>query len=82
MGKVANKDVETDAPKRKQHRKKNAKLIKKRDYKRNKHKFKTNRRQLRHIKRDKDELRKCGYINKAFCDKVPCDKILDISLTL
>ena len=82
MGKVANKDAETDAPKRKQHRKKNQKLIKKRDYKRNKHKFKANRRQLRQIKRDKDELRKFGYINKAFCDKVPCDKILDISLTL
>lgn len=82
MGKVAKGAGEDDAPKKKQHRKKNAKLIKKRSFKRNKHKFKANRRELRQIKRDKDELRKFGYINKAFSDKVPCDKILEISQTL
>ena len=82
MGKVATKGAEDEAPKKKQHRKKNAKLLKKRDFKRNKHKFKANRRSLRQIKRDKDELRKFGYINKAFSDKVPCDKILEISTTL
>lgn len=37
---------------------------------------------MRQIKRDKDELRKLGYINKAFADKVPCDKIMEISITL
>ena len=71
-----------DAPNKKQHRKKNAKLLKKRSFKRNKKKFKVNRRALRQIKRDKDELRKLGYISKAFADKVPSDKILDISVTL
>ena len=71
-----------DAPKKKQHRKKNAKLIKKRTFKRNKKKFKINRRALRQIKRDKDELRKLGYISKAFAEKVTSDKILDISITL
>lgn len=57
-------------------------MLKKRSFKRNKKSFKANRRELRQIKRDKDELRKLGYINKAFSDKIPCDKILDISLTL
>ena len=79
MGKTA---AEADAPKKKQHRKKNAKLIKKRSFKRNKHKFKANRHALRQIKRDKDELRKFGYIGKAFAEKIPCDKILEISQTL
>ena len=84
MAKSARKGdtAEGDAPKKKQHRKKNAKLIKKRTFKRNKKGFKANRRELRQIKRDKDELRKLGYINKAFADKVPCDKILEISTTL
>ena len=80
MGKTA--AAEGDAPNKKQHRKKNAKLLKKRSFKRNKKKFKVNRRALRQIKRDKDELRKLGYISKAFADKVPSDKILDISVTL
>ena len=71
-----------DAPKKKQHRKKNSKLIKRRTFKRNKVSFKANRRELRQIKRDKDELRKLGYINKAFADKIPCDKIMEISNTL
>ena len=71
-----------DAPNKKQHRKKNAKLLKKRSFKRNKKGFKANRRELRQIKRDKDELRKLGYINKAFSDKIPCDKIMEISNTL
>ena len=84
MGKgaaIANKG-EGNAPDKKQHRKKNAKLLKKRYHKRNKKSFKANRRDLRQIKRDKDELRKLGYINKAFADKIPCDKIMEISNTL
>ena len=36
-----------DAPNKKQHRKKNAKLLKKRSFKRNKKGFKANRRELR-----------------------------------
>lgn len=82
MGKAATSSDTADSPKKKQHRKKNAKLIKKRSFKRNKKKFKANRQELRQIKRDKDELRKLGYINKAFSDKVPCDKIMEISFTL
>ena len=84
MGKQASKGggKDEESPSKKQHRKKNAKLLKKRAFKRNKTKFKANRRLLRQIKRDKDELRKLGYINKAFADKVPCDKIMEISVTL
>ena len=46
MGKGAKTD-EAGEVKKKQHRKKNAKLIKKRSFKRNKKKFKANRRELR-----------------------------------
>ena len=76
MGKSA--PSEDDAPKKRQHRKKREKLIKKQKFKKNKKKFKQMRQQLRQIKRDKDELRKLGYINKEFSERVQSDKIYEI----
>ena len=76
MAKQAN--VEEDAPKKRQHRKKREKLVKKQKFKKNKKKFKVERQELRAIKKEKDQLRKMGYIGKAFAEKVPADKIFEI----
>ena len=77
MGKSAPAEVDAPKPKR-VHRKKREKLVKKQQFKKNKKKFKVLRQELRQIKRDKDELRKLGLINKEFAERVPCDKIYEI----
>lgn len=52
--------------------------MKKKQFKKNKKKFKLKRLELRQIKKDKDELRKLGYLSKDFSDKVPCDEVYSI----
>ena len=83
MGKAApTENLADDAPKKRVHRKKREKLVKKQKFKKNKKKFKLLRAELRQIKRDKDELRKLGHINKEFAERVQSDKIYEICKTV
>ena len=82
MGKQAADLAGADQPKKKQHRKKNEKLVKKRSFKRNKKKFLVERQNLRKIKEDKDDMRKFGLISKEFADTVPADQIYDLKMTI
>ena len=74
--------TEEDAPKKRQHRKKREKLVKKQKFKKNKKKFKLERQELRAIKKEKDQLRKLGYIGKEFAERVPADKVYEIGKTV
>ena len=82
MGKQAADLAGADQPKKKQHRKKNEKLVKKRSFKRNKKKFLVERQNLRKIKEDKDDMRKFGLISKEFADTVPADQVYDLKMTI
>ncbi len=75
MAKAKNDDL---APKRKMHRKKREKVAKKHSFKKNKKKFYDQRKELRQIKAEKDELRKLGLLSKDFAEKVHADELLAI----
>ena len=64
------------------HRKTNEKLTKKKKFKKNKKQFKIKRQELRQIKKDKDELRKLGYLSKDFSDMVPADEVFSIGVLI
>lgn len=68
--------ADTDAPKRKMHRKKRESVDKKHKFKKNKKKFYEKRHELRKIKEQKDEMRKLGLLTKDFAEKVHADEIL------